>query len=299
MGQYHTPLPLILINREACCPSKEYKSFFKAVKGNEGSRCRYNLRLDTYGCGCQHNCRYCYSRSLLDFRGLWDANNPSIADINKIRKKVEKIPNGAIMRIGSMTDCFQPLELEHHVTYETIKELNKHGVGYLIVTKSHIVAEQDYMDILDRKLAHIQITVTSFDDRKALTYEQASVPSKRLKAIRRLQSAGFDVAIRLSPIIDEYMDYKKLNSLDIKKCIIEFLRVNFWIKRWLSGIDYTQYNLYQNNYYHLPLSEKIKIVNKIQISEKSVCEDVSEHFKYWQENVNPNKFDCCNLMDGS
>ena len=26
----------------------EYKSFFKEVKGNEGSKCHYNTRLDAY-----------------------------------------------------------------------------------------------------------------------------------------------------------------------------------------------------------------------------------------------------------
>lgn len=49
---------------------REYKSFYKQVGGNEGSLCRYNTRLDTYGCGCLHNCNFCYARSLLEFRGL-------------------------------------------------------------------------------------------------------------------------------------------------------------------------------------------------------------------------------------
>lgn len=28
---------------------KEFKSFYKEVAGNEGGKCRYNKRLDTYG----------------------------------------------------------------------------------------------------------------------------------------------------------------------------------------------------------------------------------------------------------
>lgn len=40
---------------------KEYKSFYKEVTGNEGGKCRYNKRLDTYGCGCAHDCSYCYA----------------------------------------------------------------------------------------------------------------------------------------------------------------------------------------------------------------------------------------------
>ena len=86
--------------------------------------------------------------------------------------------------MGGMTDCFQPMELTHRVTYETIKEMNKRRIGYLIVTKSYLIAEPEYIDILDKDLAHIQITVTTLDDKRSLSYEKASIPSKRIEAIR-------------------------------------------------------------------------------------------------------------------
>lgn len=105
--------------------SKEFKSFFKTVGGNEGSKCKYPTRLDTYGCGCQHDCKYCYAKSLLEFRGLWNPQNPSVADIKKIERAVSKLPKGTTLRLGGMTDCFQPCELEHRTTLETIKILNK------------------------------------------------------------------------------------------------------------------------------------------------------------------------------
>ena len=38
---------------------KEFKSFYKTVGGGEGDRCNYPTRLDLYGCGCQHDCKYC------------------------------------------------------------------------------------------------------------------------------------------------------------------------------------------------------------------------------------------------
>mgnify|MGYP003299665075 CR=1 FL=1 len=273
---------------------KEFKSFYKAVGGNEGSKCKYSIRLDTYGCGCQHDCKYCYAKSLLSFRNLWDSKEPSVADLHKIENKIKKLPKGTILRLGGMTDCFQPCELEHRITYNTIKLLNKYNIGYLIVTKSHLVANDEYIEILDKRLAHIQVTVTTLDDKKSLEYEKASVPSKRIEAIKKLQEKGFDVAIRLSPIIPEFMDFDKLNSLCIKKCVIEFLRVNTWIKKWFD-IDYSKHTLKQSGYNHLPLEEKIKILDKIHIPVKTVCEDFTEHYEYWRGNVNPNKNDCCNL----
>ena len=86
---------------------KEYKSFYKTVDGNEGQKCNYPTRLDTYGCGCVHDCKYCYAKSLLSFRGLWNPYDPSVADINKIEKKIKTLTKGTIVRLGGMTDCFQ------------------------------------------------------------------------------------------------------------------------------------------------------------------------------------------------
>ena len=275
---------------------KEFKSFYKSVEGNEGNKCKYKTRLDTYGCGCQHDCKYCYAKSLLSFRNLWDNNEPSVADIKKIENKLKKIPKGTILRLGGMTDCFQPIEKTIRNTYKTIELLNKYDIGYLIVTKSHIVADEEYLNIMRKDLAHIQVTVTCLDDElyKKLDYEKASYPSERINAIKKLQDNGFDVAIRLSPIVPEYIDFDKLNGLGIKKAIVEFLRINHWIKKWFD-VDYSKYTLKQSGYNHLQLQDKIDILNKIKIENVSVCEDVTEHYNYWMDNYNPNKDDCCNL----
>ena len=211
--------------------------------------------------------------------------------IKKIRKS--KID---IVRLGGMTDCFQPLELKYRTTYQTIKMLNKYRIGYLIVTKSHLVASDEYMKIYDKELAHFQITTTCLDDElyKKLNYEKASLPSSRIEAIKKLQENNFDVAIRLSPLIEEFIDFYKLNNLGIKKAEVEFLRVNHWIKKWFD-IDYSKFTIKQNGYEHLPLEEKQRIISKIKIPEISVCEDEDKAYEYWKENFNPNKEDCCNL----
>ena len=277
---------------------KSFSVFYKEVGGNEGSKCHYTTRLDTYGCGCQHDCKYCYAKSLLDFRGLWNSEKPVVGNMKQIKNAVIRARKSRIkvVRLGGMTDCFQPMELKYRATYQTIKMLNKYRIEYLIVTKSHLVANDEYMQIYDKDLAHFQITTTCLDDElyKKLDYEKASLPSKRIEAIKKLQDNGFDVAIRLSPLIEEYIDFDKLNKLGIEKAIVEFLRVNHWIKKWFN-INYSKFTLKENGYEHLPLEEKKKILNKVKIPIISICEDVDEHYKYWEQNVNPNKDDCCNL----
>jgi DNA repair photolyase len=197
--------------------------------------------------------------------------------------------------MGGMTDCFQPIELRERVTLDTIKLLNHYGVGYLIVTKSPVVSYPFYLDVLDRDLAHIQITVTCLDPVLSRKYEKAHLPTERVKALLELQERGYDVAIRLSPLLEEYMDFDLLNKLGINKCVVEFLRYNSWIKEWFARADFKKYTLYHANYHHLPLEEKIRIIGKVKIPSVTVCEKVPEHYEYWQKNFNPNPADCCNL----
>ena len=248
------------------------------------------------GCGCSHNCSYCYAKSLLDFRNLWHPLNPRVADINKIKKQIEKIEPGSIVRLGGMTDCFQVFENAYRITYETIKLLNKRKIHYLIVTKSDMVASDKYLEILDKELAHIQISITSTDDKTAFRYEKAPSTSRRIAAIEKLNSLGYDVQLRLSPFIPELINFDVLNSIHCDRILVEFLRVNTFIKRWFKEIDFSNYTLKQSNYCHLPLDEKIKQIRKIKnFKELTVCEDVTEHYNYWKEHINPNKDDCCNL----
>ena len=111
-----------------------------------------------------------------------------------------------------------------------------------------------------------------------------------------MQEHGFDVAVRLSPYIEEYIDIDIINAIKCDKIIVEFLRINPFIKKVFTDIDISPYTLKQGNYKHLPLATKLELLNRIEgYKEISVCEDVDEHYIYWKENVNNNPNDCCNL----
>lgn len=86
-----------------------------------------------------------------------------------------------------------------------------------------------------------------------------------------------------------------INAVKCDKILVEFLRVNTWIKQWFD-IDFSEYTLKQSNYAHLPLEAKQRYLSLITGFEQvSVCEDVSEHYDYWQQHINSNPDDCCNL----
>ena len=278
---------------------KDFGAKAKNVGGNEGDVCLYSTRLDTYGCGCAHDCLYCYAKSLLEFRGLWKPDSPSVGDISEISKEIRKLPRGKVVRLGGMTDCFQPAEKLHRVTYKAIRLLNRRQIPYLIITKSPLIAEDEYISLMDKNLAHIQFTLTFTDDEqyKAAGIEKAPLPSKRIQAIERLEAEGFDTCIRLSPYIPEFIDLDRLNGIQCDKVLVEFLRVNHWIKTWLGDkCDLSGYTRTFHGYDHLPFEVKKQLVEQIGNAHTvTVCDFEPEHLQYWKKEFNPNPDDCCNL----
>lgn len=282
--------------------NKEYKPFYNNAGWSEGNRCSYPTRLDLYGCGCSHNCSYCFSKALLEFRNYWNSESPKIADIDKVERKLDKLVKEnvnnerIVLRLGGLTDCLQPIEKDVKNTLKAIKLLNERGIHYLIVTKSALIADDEYIEAMDKSLAHIQISVSTTDDDLGLTYEKASPSSKRIEAIEKLYSKGFDVSLRLAPFIPEYLNFDIINNIKCDKILIEFLRVNTFIKRSFPEVNYDDYKLTITAYKHLPLELKQNYLKKItNFKYKSICEDVPEHYDYWKEHYNTSINDCCNL----
>jgi len=273
----------------------EFGSFFHIVDSSEGDRCAYPARLDTYGCGCAHDCSYCYAKSLLDFRGLWNPRAPLPADMAKVRALIPTL-RGTV-RLGGMTDCFQPAERRVRNTWQTINLLNAAGVPYLIVTKSALVAAPEYLRLYDPQLAHVQVSVTATSDEGGREYEKASPISARIAAAEKLAAAGIDTALRLSPLIPRLVDPNALAGVRVEKVCAEFLRVNAWVKKWAKKEDTEACTLKAGGYRHLPLERKVELLDQIRAQDKivTVCEDVPAHYAYWQAEVNPNPRDCCNL----
>jgi len=257
--------------------------------------CRYTKRLDTYGRGCYHGCCYCYAKGLLDFRNNWHPEQPAVADMGNIRKIVSKLLPGSVVKMGGMTDCFQPIEGKYKRTLETIKLLNERGVHYLIVTKSATCVFPEYIDAYDKDLAHFQISITATDDLMGNRYETASPQSERMRAVETLYKMGFDASVRLSPFIPEHVDMDVVNGIECGKILIEFLKVNPSVRKTFD-IDYSDYTHKYGGYMNLELERKIELADKLtDFDERSVGEYVHDHYLYFRDNYNTNRHDCCNL----
>lgn len=274
-----------------------YKSFFKKVGGGEGDKCYYPTRLDTYGKGCFYDCDYCYAKQLLNFRKLWHPNDVGVAPLKDIANVIgKKLHKGDVVRLGGMTDCFQPIEQKYRNTYKTIKFLNRRGVHYLIVTKSDLIINEDYLDILDDSLAHIQVSIPSTNNDVLNKTDNAPSFERRVKTVEVLQDNGFDVSLRLSPFLFETCDYEVINNINVDKCLVEFLRVKpSMVQPIKDYINFKEYTHKEGGYRHLPLNRKLDVLNNLRFKEITVCDDVQEHYDYFQKNTNYNPNDCCNL----
>ena len=283
-------------NLKKSLSSQNFGSFYTTVGGAEGDKCFYPTRLDTYGKGCYFNCAYCYARQLLDFRGLWKPNNPAVPSIDEIKKVVKSIPKGSVVRLGGMTDCFQPKERFERNTLKTIGLLNKRKIHYLIVTKSDLIIREEYLKYMSKRLAHIQVSIPTTDNEVLKKTDNAKSFEARKKVVETLEENGFDTSRRIAPFLYNTADLNKINDIKCKKVLVEFLRINNNAKKGLNGIiNLNEYTVREGGCYHLPLDKKLEVLGKLEFEQVSVYDDVQKHYDYFLKNVCHNPNDCCNL----
>lgn len=183
-------------------------------------QCLYALELDTYGRGCSHNCVYCYAKAELTVHGYWNNPIPVPVDINEIRKMFyvafetdrrskwrsifeRRIP----IRIGCMSDSFMWMDDKYKVTQELLKILSFYQYPYTALTRSDLIARDDYLELLDPKLAHIQMSIASMNDDMNRLLEPGTPSAKRrLGALSVLTRHGYLTAVRINPIFPIYPD---------------------------------------------------------------------------------------------
>lgn len=206
-----------------------------------------------------HPAHYCAGRKYepIDVIEDWNLDfclGNAVKYISRAGRKSDKIPSGTILRLGGMTDPFAPIESLYGRNGWLIEELNQRDIGYLIVTKSATVA--DCLDVLDKDLAHVQISYTYTEGLEPAGYENASSPRDRLKSARKLFEAGIDTQIRLSPYVPSYVDLRDVLGSPVDKVIVEFLRVNGMIRRQMPTMDFSEWTVKSGGYCHLPLEKK-------------------------------------------
>jgi DNA repair photolyase len=200
--------------------------------------CHFSFEIDTYGRGCIHNCAYCYAKETLTRYGYWNRPIPAPFDVAEIRKIFatvfesdrpsqwrEVLSRRIPLRIGSMSDSFMKMDKVYKVTKELLKILKYYNYPYVIFTRSDLVADDEYMDVMDQKLASIQMSISSINDTLNKKVEPGAPGAKaRLKALGKLSQNGFWTTVRINPLFlmhpdgyftDPTFDRKNAPHLDL------------------------------------------------------------------------------------
>lgn len=180
------------------------------ISRNQSPDIPFELSINPYR-GCEHGCFYCYARpnhSYINLSPGLDFETKISVKINAVEllKTELSLPKHVVspINLGSVTDCYQPLERDYRLTRGILETLSESGHPVTIVTKSSLI-ERD-IDILrsmaQRQLVQVFISVTSLNHRLSRKMEpRASSPLSRLATIRALTDAGIPVGVLVAPII--------------------------------------------------------------------------------------------------
>ena len=158
--------------------------------------CPAKLSLNPYT-GCPHGCLYCYASSyILRFAEC----RPKVDLLKRLAREAAKVKPGTLVALSNSSDPYPPLEKYLRLSRGCLQILKERGLSVLVVTKSHLVAQD--VELLAEMSACVAITVTTLQDSICRRLEPgAPLPAKRLDAMTKLAEKGVAVSARIDPII--------------------------------------------------------------------------------------------------
>lgn len=173
--------------------------------------------------GCTHGCIYCDSRSNCynmthDFEDIEIKENCVEILENKLKSKRQK----CMIKTGSMTDPYIPLEIAIKNTRKVLEIVEKYDFGFSLITKSSLVLRD--IDLLkkinDKTKCVVQITLTTFDDDLCKIIEpNVSTTSERYEILKQMQLANIPTVVWLCPILPYINDtFENINGI-LNYCI--------------------------------------------------------------------------------
>lgn len=168
--------------------------------------------------GCEHGCSYCFARPTHAFLGLspgLDFETRLIARPEAPDILARELARGSYrpdtIAIGTNTDPYQPIELEHRIMRRLLEVLRAHRHPVGVVTKGTLIErDADILGEMGREgLARVGISITTLDAGLARAMEpRAPAPARRLATIERLSRAGCPVRVMVSPVIPALTDHE-------------------------------------------------------------------------------------------
>lgn len=208
--------------------------------------CPASLKVDLYQ-GCSFSCLYCFAMDwfLNMYHNWWRPSKP--ADISIVEKEFANAFSGKsdsplsnalrhrqYIRLGSMTDSFQPIELEHRLTQKFFEIANKYDkYPVLIFTKSIIQSRDEYIKLMKDGNYVCQESISIYDDELRKKIEPGTYSTqKRFVALSKLHRHEIPVQVRISPHLYPLVDkndtiriIKEAQACGVNEIIWEPIRI--------------------------------------------------------------------------
>lgn len=168
--------------------------------------------------GCTHGCLYCYSPYVLNEERPWGKFLDVRINIpNVLARELKSMPKGTV-GIGTVTDPYQPAEVEYRLTRYCLEVLRRHSFQVSIQTKSDLVIRD--LDLLESMDAEVGFTLTTLDRRTASIYQPgAPSPHRVLEALEHLSKRGVFTYVFIGPILPgvSEKDLKEIVKQSVQK----------------------------------------------------------------------------------
>ncbi len=193
-----------------------------AISWNSSPDLGFDRGVNPYR-GCEHGCIYCYARPSHAYLGYSPGLEfetrivfkPEVASL--LERDLSKPGYAARpMVLGSNTDPYQPVDRTLRLTRAVLEVLERFGHPVSIVTKSDGVLRD--LDILRRMaargLVRVWLSITTLDGALARRMEpRATIPARRLAAVRALTEAGVPAGVLAAPMIPG------LNDMELERIL--------------------------------------------------------------------------------
>jgi DNA repair photolyase len=149
--------------------------------------------------GCQHDCLYCYAPYVMRReRSEW-TKVQARTDLPQALAK-ELGGKSGVIGLGTVTDPYQEAERHLLITRRCLMEIVPYPMKVSALTKSDLILRD--LDLYGDLQGEVGLTVTSISDALSRELEPgASLPGKRLEALRELSEAGINAYALVGPLL--------------------------------------------------------------------------------------------------
>lgn len=191
--------------------------------------------------GCTHGCKYCYAPACMHKKPeAWhEAAHARSEDVIKLferdccnLRKTRTADDTRRVLFCFLSDPYQPLEKELHLTRRGIEIAAQYGIKVDILSKGDGKLIADDLPLMKRADTHLGITLSFINDSSRAEWEpRASTVQSRLSILKKAHDLGVFTWVSMEPVIipqealevikaaHPYVDFWKVGKLNHNKAV--------------------------------------------------------------------------------